>query len=144
MTHQIPPSAPMKDIVMHEMAAITASENGEAIDARGIENASFALELTTLDNTTGNETYDAKIQGRAGPDGTWTDIPGLTFTQVTGATSGGSMVPTAANAPGVKLPRFLRVAMTLGGTTPIATGRVVMYADRNIQGKQYEAEYMGG
>jgi hypothetical protein len=104
---------------------------GSAVEVpRGACNISFSSELTLLDRSTADETYTVKVQHRNDPSHSWVDVPGLTFTTVS-ATTGYEQLPTAANAPGVRLKKYVRGAMTTVGTTPIATGTLRMaYTNR--------------
>lgn len=82
---------------------------GSAIDARGIVDPQFVL--VNADNAGG--TLDCKIQGRHSSSDSWYDIPGLTFTQQAAGADLNEAIPTAANAPGVNLPRYIRALVTL-------------------------------
>ncbi len=112
---------------------------------RGAENVKFSLDGTLFDRGTANETYTFKIQGRNSSSEGWQDIAGAAFTTVS-ATTASEQVPTAANAPGVVIPRFVRVHLTTVGTSPIATCKIyALYDDTGRQGgRQYQANYQGG
>ena len=104
--------------------------NGESVEVpRGAQNISFSQELTLLDVGTGDEDYQLFVEGRDDPSHSWVRIPGLAFTLVdgtAGATSAYEQLPTAANAPGVRVPRYVRGSMVTVGTTPITTGTLRM------------------
>ena len=117
--------------------AITASTNGSSVDARGMVDPKFVLVGVTVDQTT-DETYDVKIQGRAKSTDEWADIAGLAFTQQDTSTSYSEQLPTAANAPGVVIPRYIRVVHTLAGTTPSFAGYVGVYYSRPKLGAQID------
>ena len=81
-------------------------------------NFAASLKVANADRTTGDETYDAKIQDSphgldvADADATWHDL--VTFTQV--AATSGSEKKTVTD------PHYsrMRLVLTLGGTTPSA------------------------
>lgn len=127
----IPAKAKTLDTYSAEAVA-AGSFYGAAVEVpRGAENIRFVVEGTLFDRGSGDETYTFKIQGRQHPDHSWVDIPGLTFTTIS-ATSGFEQLPTAANAPGVTVPRYVRVVLTTVGTTPIATATIrMLYSMRN-------------
>jgi hypothetical protein len=110
-------------------AVAAGTFDGAAIQVpRGAQNIRFRLEGTLFDRTTGNETYDFKVQGRMRSSQEWADIPSCAFTQVA-ATTAHEIVPSATNAPGVIVPRWVRVRLTSAGTTPIATAKIWMLYD---------------
>jgi hypothetical protein len=113
---------------------------------RGAYAIQFRLEGTLFDATTGDEDYQFFIQGSDAPDGVFVDLPGLAFTLREGLTAGDEIVPTAANAPGVYVPRFVRAKLVTLGTTPIATATVKMTYESSGQGggTEYQAGYQGG
>lgn len=124
------PRSAVKRKVLLASATKTANENGSAVDVRGVENAKFYASFGTVSGT-----WDLKIQGRHTSSDAWTDIPGLTFTQVTGATT--EQLPTAANAPGVVLPRYIRYVLTetSAGSAVVEIG---MFYERPRIGKQVD------
>ena len=112
-------------------ALTVGMEYGAAVEVpRGAQNISFSLEMSVLDETSGDEDYTFGIQGRDSPDHAWVPIPGLLFTQVVGDIgvdeTAYEQLPTAANAPGVRVPRFVRWSSLAAGTTPVATGFIRM------------------
>lgn len=128
-------------------AVAAGSFYGAAVEVpRGAEDIRFVLEPGTYDRSTGDETYNFYIQGRAKPTDDWVLIPGLSFTQVASATPAGEILPTAANAPGVVIPRWVRAMLTSAGTTPIATCKIKMLYRMAPTGcgTQYESGEIGG
>lgn len=95
---------------------------------RGAQNIRFRVDGILFDRTTGDETYTFKIQGRMASDENWVDVPSCGFAAIA-ATTGSEIVPSAANAPGVIVPRFIRSRLTSAGTTPIATAKIWMTYD---------------
>ena len=128
--------------------AVTAGTfTGSAIEVpRGARRISFGVEGVTADRTTGDETYDLKIQTSFDGGTTWVDVNGLAFTQIATATPTVTNVPSAANAPGVTLGRKVRAHLTSAGTTPILTAVIAMYYDSTGEGggEQYSPAYYGG
>lgn len=110
-------------------AVAAGTFDGDAIQVpRGAQNIRFHLVGTLFDRTTGDETYTFKIQGRHRSSDSWTDVPSCAFTTIS-ATTGAEIVPSATNAPGVIVPRWIRVRLTSVGTTPIATAKIYMLYD---------------
>lgn len=144
------PSSVTKSKVIDTYAAeavAAGSFYGDEVEVpRGAFNFKFSLTGTLFDATTGDEDYQFFIQGRDGPNGNWFDIPGLAFTLREGVTSGDETVPSAANAPGVVLPRYIRAKLVTVGTTPIATATVTMHYESSGRGGGKDASpgYVGG
>lgn len=110
-------------------AVAAGTFDGSAIQVpRGAQNIRFYVDGILFDRTTGDETYTFKIQGRQYSDQSWVDVPSCGFTAIA-ATTGSEIVPSAANAPGVIVPRWIRVRLTSAGTTPIATAKIWMLYD---------------
>lgn len=99
--------------------AATATVTGTGIDCSGFEEAVYGLMVGAVSGTT--PTLDVKIQESATVGGTYTDITGAAFAQVTTATHQlhlGTRVNTAKP--------FQRVLATIAGTTPSFTMSVLM------------------
>lgn len=148
MLNRLNPSPTAKSMLLDEYSAeavAAGSFYGSAMEVpRGAQNIKFSVEATTLDRTTGDETYTFKIQTRAGPNHEWSDLDGATFSTIS-ATSGSEQKPADSDAPGVVPQRFVRAVLTTAGTTPIATAKVWMHYDLPYgAGKEYQAEYLGG
>ncbi len=117
---------------------------------RGAEDISFSSEMTVLDETTGDEDYTFFVQHRNSSQHSWVTIPGATFTQVVGDVgvdeTQSEQKPTAANAPGLTVKRFVRSGVLTAGTTPVVTGNIRMdYNSSGVGGgKQHQANYQGG
>ena len=98
--------------------AVAASTNHDSVATKILGSIAASAVWKGLDRTTGNETYDAKIQHSPDPfdidddDASWFDL--ITFTQVT--------VPNAQLST-LTTPHFsrMRAVSTLGGTTPSGT-----------------------
>ena len=147
---QIPvtPGMVEKFLLLDEYAAeavAAGSFYGASVEIpRGAENIRFKLDGTLFDRGTADETYTFAIQGRNHSDEAWADLPSLVFTTIS-ATTGAELLPTAATAPGIYVPRFVRVRLTSVGTTPIATAKIWAYFHlRGGAGKQYQSGYLGG
>ena len=112
-------------------AVAAGTHTGSAVEVpRGAQNISFTQEFTVLDVGTGDEDYTLTVEGRDDPNHSWVPIPGLAFTMVdgtAGATSAYQQLPTAANAPGVRVPRYVRGSLLTVGTTAIVTGTLRMH-----------------
>jgi len=93
-------------------AARTASANTTGVDISAYE----GLCLIVADSAAGtgtSPTLDAKLQECDTSGGTYTDVPNAAFTQVTGTASQQKLVLDIGPRK-----KFLRVAYTVGGTTP--------------------------
>jgi len=127
------PKATSKQITAYATTSLTGSENGAAVDIRGMEDISFVLEA--LDLATGgsfsDETLDVHIEGRHSSSDAWVDIPGLTFTQIT-ANTGGQILPAAgAVAQSMVLPNWIRVVAVSAGTADVVTANVLIRFNRS-------------
>jgi len=92
-------------------ASRTATASGGAVDLVDAEGTCFAiLNVGTVTGT--SPTLDVKIQECATSGGTYTDITGATFTQVTASAKG--QIITFKRAQ-----RFCRAFATIAGTTPV-------------------------
>lgn len=128
-------------------AVAAGTFTGSAVEVpRGARNIKFHLESPAFDRTTGDETYDFKIQTSHDGGTTWHDVAGLAFTQIATASPSAEQIPTAANAPGVVLGRHVRAHLTSAGTTPIATVTIAMIYESTGAGggEQFQANYQGG
>ena len=123
------PSTALKSKTLDTYAAEAVAAGtftGSAIEVpRGAQDISFQLDGTLFDRGTGNETYTFKVQGRDNSAHGWVDLPGCAFTTIED-TTGQQQLPTAANAPGLTVPKYIRVHLTSVGTTPIATAVIRM------------------
>lgn len=127
-------------------AVAAGSYYGASVEVpRGAEDLRFYVEGTLFDRTQGDETYTFAIQGRNSSSESFVDIPSLVFTTIS-ATTGAEVLPTAATAEGISVPRFIRVRLTTVGSTPIATAKIWMWYTLNTggPGRQYQANYYGG
>lgn len=117
---------------------------------RGAEDIRFKLDATVLDETSGDEDYTFGIQGRDHSGESWAPLPGFQFAQITGSIgvdeTGYEIVPSASNAPGGAVTRFVRATLLTAGTSPIATAKIWMLWRQNSMGagKQYQSGYLGG
>ena len=89
----------------------TATVTGTGIDCSGYEEVVYALMVGAVSGTT--PTLDAKIQESATVGGTYTDITGAVFAQVTTATHQLHLSVRVNTAK-----PFQRVLATIAGTTP--------------------------
>lgn len=103
----------VKAVVSLVPAVRTASGNGTGVDTQGYNTAMVVINAGDIDLTTGDETYNFKVQDSA---------DNSTFADITGATA----VVTADNDTkvirvdglGTSVDRYIRVVATLAGTTP--------------------------
>lgn len=106
--------------------AKTSTVTGAAIDTDGINGAIvFIHQVDTVSGTT--PTLDGKIQDSDTSGGTYADVAGATFTQVTASTN-----LQAVTVDRNTTKRFLRYVGTIAGTTPsfaltLACGGVKQY-----------------
>ncbi len=95
-------------------AAVTASANTTGLDCSGYEEVVYLLAVGAVTGT--SPTLDAKVQESATQGGTYTDIAGAAFAQITNANHALHL-----NARVTPAKPFQRVVLTLGGTTPSFT-----------------------
>lgn len=108
-----------KDAVLYDAETLIASENSEEFSVQNFLTGLFYLKTANAGGT--SPTLDVKLQTKM-PDGTWVDVPGITFTQLT--TNGAEMINTwtvdttnnlAYPQPIGKICRFV---LAITGTTP--------------------------
>lgn len=93
--------------------AATATVTGAGVDTLGYNDASCTLEVGTVSGTT--PTLNVKLQDSATSGGTYADITGATFTQVTASDKSQTI---RVGGLGIDKKRFIRAVATIGGTTP--------------------------
>ena len=99
-------------------AALTSTSQGTAVDRLNYQSVLAVLDVGAVTGT--SPTMDCKLQSSATSGGTYTDISGATFTQV-----------TASNARQDKsvdlspVNRFIRGLCAIGGTTPSFTASLI-------------------
>ncbi len=111
---------------------------------RGAENISFTF-LSTLNTgfSTGSVFFTGQIVGSDDPSGTFTPIEATLTAEL--VVDVGQTLPTAANAPGLVLPRFIKVKWTETGSMTSFTGTcTIRYNLRTGAGRQYAANNLGG
>jgi hypothetical protein len=99
----------------HPTAARTATGNGTGIDVQTMDGDMFLV----LDSAAGSgttPTLDIKVQSSDTSGGTYADIAGATFTQVTTTASQQAITISKDEAK-----RYIRVVYTVGGTSPSFT-----------------------
>lgn len=99
----------------HPTAARTATGNGTGIDVQQLDGDLFLI-LDSAAGTGTTPTLDIKLQSSDTSGGTYTDIPGATFTQVTTTASQQAITISKDEAH-----RWIRVVYTVGGSTPSFT-----------------------
>ena len=96
-------------------AAVTSTATSSAIDLLEYDGDVLLI----LDSAAGggsSPTLDIKLTESDATSGTYTDLSGATFTQVTGSAS---MQTLAINKDSSK--RFIRIVQTIGGSSPTFT-----------------------
>jgi hypothetical protein len=99
----------------HPTAARTATGNGTGIDVQTMDGDLF-LVLDSAAGTGTTPTLDIKVQSSDTSGGTYADIAGATFTQVTTTASQQAITISKDEAK-----RYIRVVYTVGGTSPSFT-----------------------
>lgn len=99
-------------------ARYTATGNGTGIDTIGFNSALILLDFGNGGGTT--PTLDVKIQESDTLGGTYTDITGAVFAQITGS-GGGDKAGELYLQP---RKRFIRAVRTISGTSPTFDGGV--------------------
>jgi hypothetical protein len=109
-------------LAISPVAAISADGNSTGVDITKYE----GLMAIVLDSAAGSgtaPTLDVKLQHSDAIGGTYTDVAGAAFAQVSGTASRQKIVVNSQDL----LP-FIRVARDVGGTTPSFTMSVVALA----------------
>lgn len=105
-----------------EPKALTTTTNGAAVDLADSDGQCFAtLHVGAVTGTT--PTLDVKIQESDTSGGTYTDVSGATFAQVTASNKW-----QALNFKRTR--RFCRAVATIAGTTPSFTLAVVLFGQK--------------
>lgn len=107
-------------------AAVTSTATSSAIDLKEYD-GDVSLILTSAAGTGSSPTLDVKVTDSATSSGTYTDLSGATFTQVTGSVS--MQVITFSKD---ECKRFIKIVQTVGGSTPSFT-----YSINGIALKKY-------
>lgn len=102
-------------------AARTASANGTGVDTMGYNEVVALLDVGAVSGT--SPTLDVKLQESDTSGGTYTDISGAAFAQVTDANH--SLTIGVKVGDGVRK-RFIRAVATIGGTTPSFTCAIAL------------------
>lgn len=102
-------------VVLGTIAARTTTFTGTGVDTLGYEGQMAAVQNVGVVSGTA-PTLDGKLQSSDTVGGTYTDVPGATFTQVT-ATDNLQKISFDRRAA----KRFIRYVGTIAGTTPSFT-----------------------
>lgn len=105
----------LEAINFHATAARTATGNATGVDLQQYD-GDVVLVLDSAAGTGSSPTLDVKVQSSDTLGGTYADITGAAFTQVTGTASQQKLVISKDEAR-----RFVRVVYTVGGSTPSFT-----------------------
>lgn len=137
-------AATEKSAIVSSVSAITADTTGSVYEVpRGAQDVSFAFEVALNTGFSANTNYFiGYVLGCDTPDGTFVRIPGLATGQLTVA---GEVIPSAANAQGMTLPRFIKIEWDETGTIDAFTAVCrIRYNLPGGAGRQYDADYRGG
>lgn len=104
----------VKSLFLARPQTATTTVTGTGIDTMGYNDAMITLEVGTVSGTA--PTLDGKIQESDTLGGTYTDITGAVFTQVTASNNTQKIRVGGLGVGGRK--RFIRYVGTIGGTTP--------------------------
>lgn len=104
----------VKSLFLVRPVTATATVTGTGIDTMGYNDAMITLEVGVVSGTT--PTLDGKIQESDTVGGTYADITGAVFTQVTASNSTQKIRLGGLGVGGRK--RFIRFVGTIAGTTP--------------------------
>lgn len=96
-----------------EAKSYTATANGTAVDCSGYDEATWLINAGTFGGT--SPTADLKIQESATSGGTYTDITGAAFTQITTSNDVAVYLGRCRVSPSKP---FQRAVITVGGTSP--------------------------
>lgn len=92
----------------------TSTATGAGVDTLGYNSAAVSLEVGAVSGT--SPTLDVKVQESDTSGGTYTDIAGAAFTQVTASNNSQILRLEGLNTGSRK--RFIRALATIAGTSP--------------------------
>lgn len=98
-------------ISIHPTAARTSTGNGSAIDLLDYDGDVVIILDSAAAGAGTNPTLDIKVQSSATSNGTYADVSGAAFTQVTDAASRQKLVVNRDETA-----RYIRIVYTIGGT----------------------------
>ena len=139
-------NVPTKTLVVDTWADMEAhaagTHYGPAVEVpRGAEVMAVHLDVI-LGGDNSDEDYLFEMQGRSNPAYGWADIPSILFTQQTNLTTDTTVSerkPTAANLPGLVVPRYVRSKVLTAGTGPQIQGAMRLeYSAPRGPGKQVD------
>lgn len=104
----------IKAVLTIRPVTATATATGAAVDTLGYNSAAITLEVGAVSGTT--PTLDVKVQECDTSGGTYTDITGAAFTQVT-ASNNSQILRVDGLGVGSRK-RYIRALGTIAGTTP--------------------------
>jgi len=113
--------------VMENIAAKTATFNGTAFDTLDHDGQVGITQLVGVVSGT-TPTLDGKVQSSDTSGGTYADVPGATFTQVTVTNNHQRKVVDLNNCK-----RFIRYVGNIAGTTPSFTVGVLFEGLKKVQ-----------
>ena len=96
-------------------AAVTSTATSAAIDLKEYD-GDVSLILTSAAGTGSSPTLDVKVQDSDASGGTYGDLSGAAFTQVTGSASMQVITFSKDEAK-----RYIKIVQTVGGSTPSFT-----------------------
>jgi hypothetical protein len=110
------PASVLKSRLLATATNLTADSTDSTVhDTRGMSDMYFAWSVTAAAGGTADTNYfKGKVLGCNTSTGTFVEVPGLTTGQFIAATT--ETTPTAANAPGVVMPRFIKIQWDETGT----------------------------
>lgn len=97
---------------LHPTAARTATGNGTGVDVQTLDGDLFVILDSAAASAGTNPTLDIKLQSSDTSGGTYFDITGATFTQVTSSASQQAITISKDEAR-----RWIRIVYTIGGTS---------------------------
>ncbi len=110
------PSAVTKSRLLATATSITATTtDANVYDIRGMSDVRFMWSCTAAaGGSAGTNYFKGKVLGAEKSDGTFVEISGCTTGEFIAAAT--EQTPSAANAPGVTLPRFIKIQWVETGT----------------------------
>ena len=121
---------------------LTATANGLPVDVAPIGANGLSARLSAGAVSGTSPTLNVKMQASPDGSGSWVDIPGAAFTQVTAANQTQTIRFQMPPAPNATAPayRYVRAVATIGGTSPSFALAVTVFGLRKhpepLQGAQ--------
>jgi len=119
----------VKSVVSLVPAVRTANANGTGVDTQGYSNGKVVISAGDIDLTTGDETYTFSVEDSA-DNSSFAAVSGLTTT----VTADNQTKNIRLSNLNLTLRRYIRVVLTVAGTTPSIPVSAVLELGQPVSG----------